>query len=56
VIHGAVGAITETDVQLASASNAVIIGFNVRPAGKAQAPRPTRPECAEVLQRSSTRP
>ena len=37
VIHGAVGAITETDVQLASASNAVIIGFNVRPAGKAQA-------------------
>ncbi len=37
VIHGAVGAITETDVQLASASSAVIIGFNVRPAGKAQA-------------------
>jgi len=37
VIHGGVGAITETDVQLASASNAVIIGFNVRPAGKAQA-------------------
>ncbi|MBL8604796.1 MAG: translation initiation factor IF-2 [Myxococcales bacterium] len=37
VIHGAVGAITETDVQLASASNAVVIGFNVRPAGKAQA-------------------
>lgn len=31
VIHGAVGAITETDVTLASASNAVIIGFNVRP-------------------------
>ncbi|MBP2031669.1 translation initiation factor IF-2 [Clostridium algifaecis] len=31
VIHGAVGAITETDVSLASASNAIIIGFNVRP-------------------------
>ena len=31
VIHGGVGAITETDVSLASASNAVIIGFNVRP-------------------------
>ena len=31
VIHGAVGAITETDVTLAAASNAIIIGFNVRP-------------------------
>lgn len=31
VIHGGVGAITETDVTLASASNAIIIGFNVRP-------------------------
>lgn len=31
VIHGAVGAITETDVILASASNAIILGFNVRP-------------------------
>jgi len=31
VIHGAVGSITETDVMLASASNAIIIGFNVRP-------------------------
>ena len=31
VIHGAVGAITETDVALAAASNAIIIGFNVRP-------------------------
>ena len=29
-IHGGVGAITETDVMLASASNAIIIGFNVR--------------------------
>lgn len=31
VIHGAVGAITETDVTLATASNALVIGFNVRP-------------------------
>jgi translation initiation factor IF-2 len=31
VLHGGVGAITETDVLLASASNAVIVGFNVRP-------------------------
>lgn len=31
VIHGGVGAITEADVTLASASNAIIIGFNVRP-------------------------
>ena len=31
VIHGGVGAISESDVMLASASNAIIIGFNVRP-------------------------
>lgn len=31
VIHGAVGAVSESDVMLANASNAIIIGFNVRP-------------------------
>ena len=35
VIHGAVGAITETDVTLAAASNALVIGFNVRQDGNA---------------------
>ncbi|MBL0225586.1 MAG: translation initiation factor IF-2 [Geobacteraceae bacterium] len=36
VLHSAVGAVTETDVNLAAASNAIIIGFNVRPEVKAQ--------------------
>ncbi len=31
VIHGAVGAVSESDVMLASVSNAIIVGFNVRP-------------------------
>ena len=36
-IHGGVGAITETDVMLASTANAIIIGFNVRPDNNARA-------------------
>lgn len=36
VIHSAVGAVTETDVMLASASNAIILGFNVRPDSNAR--------------------
>ena len=37
VIHGAVGAVSESDVMLADASNAIIVGFNVRPDPLAQA-------------------
>ena len=36
IIHDAVGGITESDILLASASNAIIIGFNVRPTFKAE--------------------
>jgi translation initiation factor IF-2 len=36
ILHDGVGGITETDVNLASASNAIIIGFNVRPVTNAQ--------------------
>ncbi|WZL83216.1 translation initiation factor IF-2 [Vallitaleaceae bacterium 9-2] len=36
IIHGGVGAINESDVMLASASNAIIIGFNVRPESNAK--------------------
>ncbi len=36
IVHAAVGGITETDVTLAAASDAIIIGFNVRPTGKSK--------------------
>src|SRR5205085_5537551 len=35
IIHAGVGAITEGDINLAIAAKAVVVGFNVRPAGKA---------------------
>ncbi|MFO0695663.1 MAG: translation initiation factor IF-2 [Polyangiales bacterium] len=37
VIHSGVGGITENDIMLAGASNAIVMGFNVRPQGKASA-------------------
>ncbi len=37
VIHGSVGGITESDILLAAASNAIVIGFNVRPESKGSA-------------------
>ena len=37
VLHSAVGQITESDIQLAKASNAMIIGFNVRATAQARA-------------------
>ena len=36
IVHSAVGGITETDITLAAASDAIIIGFNVRPTGKSK--------------------
>jgi translation initiation factor IF-2 len=37
IVHSGVGAITETDISLAMATGSIIIGFNVKPVGKAQA-------------------
>ena len=37
VIHAGVGAINESDILLASTSNAIVVGFNVRPNDQAQA-------------------
>ena len=54
VIHGGVGAINESDVSLASASNAIIIGFNVRPDAPAKIHRrPRKSICVCTV--SSTR-
>lgn len=46
-IHGGVGAITASDIMFASASNAIVIGFNVRPDATARArPSARRWTCA----------
>jgi translation initiation factor IF-2 len=57
IVHAGVGGITEGDVNLAVASKAIIIGFNVRPAGKASARRGGRrdPALQHHLQRRRRR-
>ncbi|MEI6662932.1 MAG: translation initiation factor IF-2 [Actinomycetes bacterium] len=47
VIHSAVGGINESDIMLASASGAIVLGFNVRPVGDAR--RVAEQEAVEVL-------
>ena len=52
VIHTGVGAIGESDVSLASASQAIIIGYNVRPMSRGSA-QPTRPRSTSAFTMSS---
>ena len=52
IIHKGVGAITESDVLLASASDAIIIGFNVRPQGNAKMLAEKRKSISETTQSS----
>ena len=47
IIHGGVGAVNETDVMLAMASNAIVVGFNVRP--DANAKKAAEKEGVEIL-------
>ena len=54
IIHTGVGAINESDVLLASASNAIIIGFNVRPERNAAGRRRAGEASTSACTRSST--
>ena len=56
IIHRGVGGVTQDDVNLASASDAIIIGFNVRAEGKVTRVRRPRKAWRSVTTRSSTRP
>ena len=56
VIHKAVGQISESDVLLASASEAIIIGFQVRPSGNGPEARARRRASRSASTPSSTRP
>ena len=51
VIHGSVGAVNESDVMLASASNAIVLGFNVKADAKAAEPGPVQRGGRAELQR-----
>ena len=55
VIRAGVGGINESDVMLAAASDAVILGFNVRPVGDARAVGRARGRARSATTRSSTR-
>ena len=54
IIHSGVGAINESDVLLGAASNAIIIGFNVRPDRNAAERRRSRQASTSACTRSST--
>src|SRR5690625_6502415 len=55
IIHIGVGAITESDIILASASNAIVIGFNVRPDVNAQKAAQSEGVDVRLQDRKSTR-
>ena len=54
VIHTGVGGITENDVNLAAASNAMVVGFNVRPSAEARQRRRARRASRSASTASST--